>query len=110
MKKFIISTTLTFICLFIVVSGVAYYFYGRIADGYVDSEISNTLYVTSSSTNDILKHRIEHDKETIEHFYANNKDLSLDELNIKKNNTELLIDAEFEFVIYKSIYGNEWNL
>lgn len=101
MKKFIISTALTFICLFIVVSGVAYYFYGRIADGYIDSEISNTLYVTSSSTNDILKHRIEHDKETIEHFYANYKDLSLDELNIKKNNTELLIDAEFEFVIYK---------
>ena len=100
MKKFLISTILTFISLFIVVSGIAYYFYERIADGYIDSEISNTLFVTTSSTNDILKHRIEHDKETLEHFYLNNKDLNINQLNIKKNDTELLVDVDYEFVLY----------
>ena len=100
MKKFLISTILTFISLFIVVSGTAYYFYERIADGYIDSEISNTLFVTTSSTNDILKHRIEHDKETLEHFYLSNKDLNINQLNIKKNDTELLVNVDYEFVLY----------
>lgn len=41
MKKFLISKILTFISFFIIVSGLTYYFYERIDDVEIDSEISN---------------------------------------------------------------------
>lgn len=104
MKKFIISSLISFLSVFIFISGVAYYFYGNVLDGYVDKRIERTVYINNLSTRDAIVSQIDYNIMLLDTFYSENNSDSLASLNEKIKDVKLLNCKNIVFAEYKNSY------
>lgn len=97
MRKFVISSLITFLLIFLCVSGVSYYFYHQITNGYIDKKIENTVYISNLSTKDALESQIDYNINLLDVFFTENKENSLSELNENVKSVNLLDCDNIEF-------------
>lgn len=81
MKKFVIRSVISFLLIFIFVSGTAYLFYNHIVDGYISDEIADAVYVNSMSTRDIVNAQFKVIEKSFNSFYNGKENETLEELN-----------------------------
>lgn len=97
MRKFIISSLITFLLIFFCVTGVSYYFYHQVANGYIDKKIENTVYISNLSTKDALESQIDYNIKLLDTFFLEHENESLSELNENVKNIKLLNCDDIEF-------------
>ncbi len=77
MKKFIVSSLISFLLVFVCIIGVSYNFYKHILDGYIDKRIENTVYVNNLSTSDAISSQIDYNIMALNAFYNTYHDRTL---------------------------------
>lgn len=90
MKKFIVSSLISFLLVFVCIIGVSYNFYKHILYGYIDKRIENTVYVNNLSTSDAISSQIDYNIMALNAFYNTYHDRTLKDLNKNINDVELI--------------------
>lgn len=99
MRKFVISSLISFLLIFFCVAFVSYYFYHQVVNGYIDKRIENTVYTSNLSTKDALESQIDYNINLLDTFYSLCETKELEVLNEKVKDLKLLNCNNIEFAL-----------
>lgn len=100
MRKFVLQTVIVYLVLVLAIVFITFYFYGRIASGYVDEKVSDIVLVDATSSEKQLAAVMEYNYNQVRDCYDSTTDKTLTNLNesVKELNSNLDLGIEFGYI------------